>query len=110
MREGLHSVGVNNHTVAVFETLMDSKSLVELALTTTRTTARMELLAELTVHMAVWPEQLGTTRLPERAGEPSVVAVFMAAQERPAHTTRTQVLTVQRGRDRTPTVSGGALL
>ncbi len=27
MREGLHSVGVNNHTVLLFETLMDSKSL-----------------------------------------------------------------------------------
>jgi len=27
MREGLRSVGVNNHTVVVFETLMDSKSL-----------------------------------------------------------------------------------
>lgn len=27
MREGLHSVGVTNHSVVVFETLMDSKSL-----------------------------------------------------------------------------------
>src|SRR5262245_51761442 len=27
MREGLRSIGMNNHTVAIFETLMDSKSL-----------------------------------------------------------------------------------
>src|SRR5271157_5660983 len=83
-------------------------SLTELALTTTRTTGRTGLLAEHTAHMAVLPEPPGTTRPPERPGEPSGVAVCMAVQERPAHTTCTRVLTVQRGRARMPIVNGEA--
>ena len=83
-------------------------SLTGLALTTTHTTGRTVLLAEHTVHMAALQEPLGITRPPERAGEPSVVAVCMAAQERLARTTRTRALTVQRDRARTLTVNGEA--